>query len=282
MSIEFLRDINMKDYFNRDCSKLKNKKLYLFDMDGTVYLGDTLFDGVEELLDGIEKKGANYVFITNNASKSIVDYVKKMHRLGLKKVGEENFYTSVQASVELLKEKHRGELIYVQGTKSLIQEFVQSGLNVTTEYDENAKAVVVGFDPEFSGEKVYNTCKMLSLHDLPYYATNPDWVCPVEFGYIPDCGAMCQSIERATGKKPIFIGKPEPTMIYKAMEKFGVKKEEVVVIGDRLYTDIASGNNAGVDTVCVLSGEVTLKEVQSAKGIEKPTYLLNSVKDIEL
>ncbi|MBQ3116273.1 MAG: HAD-IIA family hydrolase [Clostridia bacterium] len=272
----------MKDCLGKTVNTLKDKKLYLFDMDGTVYLGDILFDGVEELLGGIEKKGANYVFITNNSSKSVNDYVKKMHRLGLTMVKENNFFTSSQAMVELIKEKHDKELIYVQGTKSLIQEFINEGLKVTTEYDENAKAVVVGFDPEFSGEKVYNTCKMLSLHDLPYYATNPDWVCPVEFGYIPDCGAMCQSIERATGKLPQFIGKPQPTMIYKAMEKFGATKEQTVVVGDRLYTDIASGNNAGVDTICVLSGEVTMEEVKRAQGVEKPTYLLNSVKEIEL
>ncbi len=272
----------MKDCLGKTVNTLKDKKLYLFDMDGTVYLGDILFDGVKEMLEKISSKGANYVFITNNSSKSVKDYVKKMHRLGLTMVGDNNFFTSSQAMVELIKEKHGKDLIYLQGTKSLIDEFTKEGLNITTEYNALAKAVVVGFDPEFTGEKVYNTCKMLSLHDLPYYATNPDWVCPVEFGYIPDCGAMCQSIERATGKKPVFIGKPEPTMVQKAMQIFGATKEQTVVVGDRLYTDIASGNNAGVDTVCVLSGEVTFEEVEKAVGVEKPTYLLDSVRDIEI
>ena len=122
---------------------------------------------------------------------------------------------------------------------------------------------------------------MLTKHNLPYYATNPDWVCPVEFGYIPDCGSMCQSYERATGKKPIFIGKPQPTMIYEVMKKFHAKPEETVVIGDRLYTDIASGNNAGVDTVCVLSGEVTLEEVHKAQGVERPTFLFHHVNQLK-
>ena len=178
----------------------------------------------------------------------------------------------------LLKEKHANDLIYLQGTKSLVEEYKANGLKIATDYTENAGAIVVAFDPEFTGEKVYNTSKMLTMHDLPYYATNPDWVCPVEFGYIPDCGLMCQSYERATGKRPIFIGKPQPTMIFEVMKKFGVSKEETVVIGDRLYTDIASGNNAGVDTVCVLSGEVTLAEVDEAKGVEKPTFLFECVK----
>lgn len=272
----------MKDYYGTDAARLKNKKLFLFDMDGTIYLGDKLFEGVPELLQKIENEGGRYVFITNNASKSVADYVKKLHRLGLTNVTEENFFTSAQAMLMLLKEKHEDDLIYLQGTKSLVEEYKASGLRITTEYTENAGAIVVAFDPEFTGEKVYTTCKMLTKHDLPYYATNPDWVCPVEFGYIPDCGAMCQSMERATGKKPIFIGKPQPTMIFEVMKKFNVKPEQTVVIGDRLYTDIASGNNAGVDTVCVLSGEVTLAEVNEAHGVEKPTFLFHHVKEIQL
>lgn len=270
----------MKDYFGKDASVLTKKKLFLFDMDGTVYLDETLFDGVAELLEQIEKDGGRYVFITNNASKSVKDYVAKMHRLGLKQITEKHFFTSAQATLSLLKEKHPNAKIYTQATRSLVEEYRKEGIRVVTEYTEDADVVLVGFDPEFTGEKVYDTCKMLTKHDLPYYATNPDWVCPVGFGYIPDCGSMCQSIERATGKKPIFIGKPEPTMIFAVMEKFGVKKEDTVVVGDRLYTDIASGNNAGVDTICVLSGEVGLEDIEKAEGMEIPTFVLSSVKEL--
>lgn len=270
----------MKDYFGVDADRLQRKKLYLFDMDGTVYLDETLFDGVPELLEKIEKQGGRYVFITNNASKSVKDYIAKMHRLGLRQITAEHFFTSAQATLELLKEKHDGALVYIQATKSFIDEYKKQGIQVTTEYTDKAEVILVAFDTEITAEKMYTTCKMLTKHDLPYYATNPDWVCPVEFGYIPDCGSMCQNYERATGKKPVFIGKPEPAMVYAVMKKFGVAKEDTVVIGDRLYTDIASGNNAGVDTVCVLSGEVTLPEVQASKGVEKPTFLLSSVKDL--
>lgn len=269
----------MKDYYGKDATRLKDKKLFLFDMDGTIYLGDTLFEGVKELLQKIEKDGGRYVFITNNASKSVSDYVAKLHRLGLTQVGEEHFFTSAQATLMLLKEKHANDLIYLQGTSSLVKEYKESGLRITTEYTDEAGAIVVAFDTELTSEKMYNTSKMLTKHDVPYYATNPDWVCPVEFGYIPDCGSMCQGYERATGKKPIFIGKPQPTMIFEVMKKFHVKPEDTVVFGDRLYTDIASGNNAGVDTVCVLSGEVTLQEVNEAQGVERPTFLFHHVKD---
>ncbi len=270
----------MKDYYGKDASALKNKKLFLFDMDGTVYLGDNLFEGVPELLKNIENQGGRYVFITNNASRSVKDYVAKMHRLGLTWIGEEHFFTSAQAGLMFLKEKYANDVIYVQATRSLVEEYRAAGLKITTEYSEEASIIFVAFDPEFTGEKVYTTCEMLTKRDLPYYATNPDWVCPVEFGYIPDCGAMCQSFERATGKKPVFLGKPQPTMIFEVMKKWGVAKEETVVIGDRLYTDIASGNNAGVDTVCVLSGEATESEIRVATGVEKPTFVLESVKEL--
>ena len=270
----------MKDYFGKNADCLSNKKLYLFDMDGTVYLDEDLFDGVPELLNQIEEKGGRYVFITNNASKSVKDYVAKMHRIGLPHITEEHFFTSAQAALALMREKHEQDLIYLQGTKSLVEEFQKSGLRITTEYTDEAGVILVGFDPEFTGEKVYTTCKMLTKHDLPYYATNPDWVCPVEFGYIPDCGSMCQSFERATGKKPFFIGKPEPTMVFSVMKKFGYQPQQTVVVGDRLYTDIASGNRAGVDTICVLSGEVTLSDIEKAEGMEVPTFVFNSVKDL--
>lgn len=270
----------IKDYYGKDTSKLATKKLFLFDMDGTVYLGDNLFDGVPELLKKIESSGGRFVFITNNSSKSTVDYVKKMHRLGLPDINEEHFFTSAQAAVILMKEKHSEDLIYFQGTQSFERECIEGGLLITKEFSESIGAVLVGFDPEFTGEKVITTCEVLTKLDVPYYATNPDWVCPVEFGYIPDCGSMCQSYERATGKTPTFIGKPKPTMIFKAMQKFGVSSEDTVVIGDRLYTDIASGNNAEVDTICVLSGEVKIDEIDKAQGVEKPTFVLNSVKDL--
>ena len=268
----------MKDFFGKELDALQNKKLFLFDMDGTIYLGNTLFDGVKELLDAIEKKGGRYVFITNNSSKSVVDYVQKLKRLGIERVDEENFFTSTQATAMLMKEKFGSALLYAQGTNSFVAQLKGAGLNVTTAYDEGAAAIVVGYDTELTYEKMMTTCRMLKL-DLPYYAANCDWVCPYEFGAAPDCGWMCKGYEMAMGKSPVFIGKPEPTMIEVVCKKFGVKKEETLVIGDRLYTDIASGNNAGVDTMCVLSGEVTADEVVETirstdpqKEAHKPVY----------
>ena len=267
----------IKDYFGKDCSRLANKKLYLFDMDGTIYLENSLFDGVKELLSNIELNGGKYVFITNNSSKSVIDYVQKLKKMGLD-VETENFFTSTQATIVMLKDKYPNRLIYAQGTKSFIKELKESGIIVTEEFDEKIDVVVVGFDNELTSEKLRTTCKVLTKLDVPYYATNPDWVCPVDFGFVPDCGSMCFGIEKATRKMPEFIGKPQSTMINIVCNKFGVAKEDTVVVGDRIYTDIASGVNAGVDTVMVLSGEATLNVYE--KSEIKPTFVLNSVKDM--
>ena len=269
----------MKDYFGKDASRLLKKKLYLFDMDGTIYLENRLFDGVLELFKKIKADGGRYVFITNNSSKSVKDYLKKVRKMGIE-ASDENFFTSTQAAIMLLKEKHANETIYAQGTKSFIKELKKSKLTIVTKYDPTATVVLIGNDLEVTGEKLRNTCELLTNHEVAYYGTNPDWVCPTSFGYVPDCGSMSEGIARATGKSPVFIGKPEPTMIYAAMEKFGAKKEETAVFGDRLYTDIASGINAGVDAVFVLSGEATLEDLAKATGAEVPTFVFESVKDL--
>lgn len=266
------------DLFGRDISRLKKKKLCLFDMDGTIYRDNALFDGVKEYLAFIARSGGKYVFVTNNSSRSVGDYVKKLLDMGVI-ADEENFLTSTQAAVLLFKDKFENKKIYAQGTASFIEELKTSGLNVTCDFDLNAFAILVGFDTEITGEKLRTTCKMLTVKkDIPFYATNPDWVCPVDFGYIPDCGSMCFAIGKATGRTPAFIGKPEPAMIDIAREKFGADKKDVVVFGDRLYTDIASGKNAGVDSVLVLSGEATLKDLNESDV--KPDFVLNSVYDV--
>lgn len=268
----------IKDYFGKDIKALAKKKLFLFDMDGTIYTERKLYKGVIELMQKINDMGAKYVFITNNSSKSVDDYVKNLIEIGIK-VDENNFFTSTQASVVLLKDRFEDQLIYAQGTSSFIKELKKQGLKITESYDENASAVLVGFDSELTGEKMRTTSKMLTLiKDIPYYATNPDWVCPVEFGFVPDCGSMCYGYNKATGRNPVFIGKPNPMMINLAMSKFGVTKQETLVLGDRIYTDIASGYNAGVDTVLVLSGETNIEDYH--KSDIKSTYVLKEVNEL--
>lgn len=265
------------DYFGREVKELRSKRLFLFDMDGTIYNEETVFDGTQQILEYIESTGGKYIFITNNSSKSVVDYVEKIKRLGIRGE-EENFFTSTQATIIYLKKNYPGAKIYCQGTKSLVKELNDAGLDVTEEVEDTIDVVLAGFDTELTGQKLRNTCEILSTRDVAYIATNPDLCCPVNFGFVPDCGSICHIVETATGKRPVYIGKPEPAMINLAREKWGYSAEETLIIGDRLYTDIAAGLNAGVTSVCVLSGEATVDDILN--GEIKPTYTFQSVKEL--
>lgn len=266
----------MLDYTGKSANKLKEKTLYLLDMDGTIYNENEIFDGTLEFLEEIEKRGGQYVFITNNSSKSVEDYVQKVRAMGIK-AEYENFYTSGQATAMYLKENYPNQAVYCMGTKSLIKELREAGIEVVTEVDERASVVLLGFDTENTSEKIRNTCIMLG-RDVAYLATNPDLVCPVSFGYIPDCGSMSIMLKNATGKEPFFIGKPEPIMVNCVLKKLNCKREDAVIVGDRLYTDIKTGANAQVDTICVLSGEASMEDI--LQGEVEPTYIFKSVKEI--
>jgi len=264
-----------KDYFGEEAD-LAGKKLWLFDMDGTIYEEDRLFDGVLDFLKGITDSGGRYVFITNNSSKSVTDYIEKVNRMGIT-ADADNFFTSAQATILWMQKNLPGGRVYCQGTKSLVAELREAGISVTEEV-EPVDAVVIGFDMELTMEKLRKTCQILTEQEVTYIATNPDLACPVSFGFVPDCGSICQMIKNATGKYPEFIGKPEPTMVNIVREKFGYSREETVVVGDRLYTDIATGLNAGVTSICVLTGEATVEDIE--KGKIKPTLTFESVKSI--
>ncbi|MBO6047080.1 MAG: HAD-IIA family hydrolase [Erysipelotrichaceae bacterium] len=265
----------MKDYYGKE-AYLSNKKLWLLDMDGTIYEEERIFDGTLNFLDTIKKQGGDYVFITNNSSKSVVDYVDKVRRMGID-ADETNFFTSAQATILYLKQNHPGAKVYCEGTRSLVKELIAAGIDITEEV-EPVDVVLIGFDMELTSQKLRNTCEILSTQDPVYIATNPDWVYPVSFGFVPDCGSICTMIKNATKKWPTYIGKPEPTMVNIVREKYGVSADETVVVGDRLYTDIAAGLNAGVTAICVLSGECTVDDIEN--GEVKPTYTFDSVTEI--
>jgi HAD superfamily hydrolase (TIGR01457 family) len=256
---------------------LRCKKLYLFDMDGTLYLGNRLYDFTLELLDTLKKTGRKYLFMTNNSSKSVEDYVKKLEKLGIYATREE-FMTSSQATAFYLHKHHEGKKLYVCGTESLKQELRMEGFAVTTDISE-VECIVMGFDTELTFQKLHDVSfLLLTRPELPYIATNPDYVCPTEFGSVPDCGSVCDMIFNATGKRPVVIGKPAPLMPQLAMEKLGMTKEETCVVGDRIYTDVKSGLNAGVTGILVLSGETTREILQ--KSEDKPHLVLENAGEI--
>lgn len=264
------------DYFGKE-TDLSGKKLWLFDMDGTIYEEDRLFDGTVDLLRTITGLGGRYVFITNNSSKSVDDYIAKVQKMGIP-AGREHFFTSAQATVLWLKKRMPSARVYCQGTKSLVRELAESGIDVT-EQVEPVDVVLIGFDMELTMEKLRRTCQILTEQDVTYIATNPDLVCPVSFGFVPDCGSMSVMIRNATKKTPVFIGKPEPTMVRIVCEKYMAKPDETVIIGDRLYTDIATGINAGITTICVLTGEATVDDI--VNGDIKPPLTFRSVREID-
>ncbi len=250
--------------------QLKNIRLFLLDMDGTLYLGDRLFKYTPSFLNAIREQGKRYLFITNNSSKSVSAYVEKLECLGISSC-EEDFLTSSQATAYYLHHHHEGARLFVCGTRSFKEELQREGFTIVSTADE-ADCIVMGFDTELTFDKLEQVCRALSTRDIPYIATNPDLVCPTEFGSVPDCGSVCEMIYNATNKRPLVIGKPSPLMIELAMQKYNVSPEETAVIGDRIYTDIKSGLNAGVLSILVMSGETT-PEILAASH-DKPDLIL--------
>lgn len=255
--------------------ELEAVKLFLLDMDGTIYLDDELFDGTVEFLDYVRRRGGKYIFLTNNSSKGVECYVEKLEKLGIK-ASRNDFLTSVDATALKLKEKGYKK-IYVLGTASFKKQLSSEGLPITDELCDGIDCLCMGFDTELTFKKLEDACILLNRR-LDYIATNPDWVCPTAYGYVPDCGSVVDMLYNATKRRPEFIGKPEPEMAYLAMEKYGFKKTETAVVGDRLYTDIACGKNAGICTVFVLSGEGTREDIQKY-GIT-PDYIFDNISEL--
>ena len=240
--------------------KLRDKRLFLLDMDGTIYIGDRLFDGVPEFLRHVRAMGGRYLFLTNNSSRGVEGYMEKLRRMGIETT-RDDYLTSVDATVRYLRETLPGKTCYVFGTDSFLAQLDGAGIPVTRDR-EQAELRLCGFDTELTFQKLEDACILLN-RGVPFVATNPDWVCPTWYGSVPDCGSVCRMLTTATGREPTVIGKPRPQMALLAMERTGFSPEQTVLLGDRLYTDIACGVNAGIDTVFVLSGEGTMADIDT-------------------
>lgn len=255
---------------------LLRKKLYLLDMDGTLYLGEELFDGTLDFLDTLCQHGAIVRYLTNNSSRSAVDYVKKLERLSIPSKPSD-FLTSVDASIDVIHREYQDAVLYVCGTESLKTQLREAGICVVDKPSADVTCLLCGFDTELTFQKLEEACRLLG-RGVDYIATNPDWVCPTEYGFVPDCGSVCDMLWRATGRRPRVIGKPQPDMVQLAMADCGISADETILIGDRLYTDIQAGVNAGVDTVLVLSGESTMETVEESEV--KPTAIMEDVREL--
>lgn len=258
-------------------NEMKDKKLFLLDIDGTVACDSSLYEGSQLFFDEVLKQGGKYIFITNNSTKSIKDYVDKFTKMGVK-VDESNFITSSYATARYLKAEYDNNKIFVVGTESFVKELKDFGLQVTEEIEDNIVAAVVGFDNELRYQKIHNICELLQTRDIEFIGTNPDLVCPVGFGFIPDCGSICNMIAEAVHQTPLYVGKPNPMIVDMCLEEAGFSKEETVVIGDRLYTDIACGINGEVDSVVVFTGEAKAADLTTTEF--PPTYFCDNIMDV--
>ena len=257
---------------------LKDKRLFLLDIDGTVCIGERLISGTKQFLEAVKESGGQFVFITNNSTRGIDDYIRSFQKLGIA-TDYTNFITASYATVQYLKKHYEGKLIYVIGTKSLMRELKRNGIRVTVDcQDPEIACVLVSYDNQLTYEKIMDTCQILSTREVGYIATNLDYVCPIEFGYVPDCGAICQMLEHAVKRTPQYMGKPGTAMVESALKLNHYPKEKTLIVGDRLYTDILCGYSAGVETALVLTGEATKEEAE--KYQYGPDYIFASVEEL--
>lgn len=250
-------------------------------MDGTIYNEDTLISGALEFFELLKEQGKDYVFMTNNSSKGKASYVEKLNRLGIQAT-ERNIASSVNATVMYLNEHKPKAKLYLVGTESLKQELTEEGFEIApTDYrGSDIDYVLLGFDTELNYEKVRGASYYVS-RDYPYIATNCDLKCPVlDNKFVPDCGAIAKMIELATDRQPLFLGKPEHTMVEAVSKEWNTPIDKIACVGDRLYTDIAVGINAGATSICVLTGEATKEEISTSEF--KPDYVFDTINELYL
>ncbi|MFD1629899.1 HAD-IIA family hydrolase [Pseudopedobacter beijingensis] len=262
-----------------DC--LRNIKHIALDMDGTIYNGSTLFPFTIPFLRNLKEMGISYSFLTNNPSKSTDDYLLHLSKMGIT-ADREEMYTSAQATIEYIKTNMpQTKRLFLLGTPSMISEFEQAGF-ISTADDEHdvPDAVVVAFDMSLTYSRLCRASWWVS-QKIPYIATNPDRVCPTDKNIIlVDCGAIYTCIEYATGRLPdIVIGKPNPGMLQGILSRYQLDPSEVLMVGDRIYTDVKMALNAGAIGALVLSGETTMEIVAQAEDV--PHIIARDLAELE-
>ncbi len=252
MPIDFCNELKIRE-------KLEQIDCFMLDLDGTVYLGDHLYPWSLGFLDRLKELKKNFIFVTNNSSRKGAYYVAKLTRMGVSLQAEQVF-TSAEATRYFLKSNYSSRHIYLLGTPDLEEEFCEDGFHLTS---TDPAAVVLGFDQTLTYDKLRVACALLR-QGIPFIATHPDFNCPTPEGPIPDCGAMIAAITASTGVSPKIIGKPYPEMVEALCSKFGLQRKNIAMIGDRLYTDIAMGQQSGITSILVLSGETQLEDVKDS------------------
>ena len=257
--------------------RLLQIKHVALDMDGTIYLSDTLFPYTIPFLKGLESAGIGYSFLTNNPSRSRRAYLDKLTGMGIP-ADPENMYTTIEATIDYVKTNLPDvRKLFILGTPSMISEFESAGFQSV--YDD-PEAVIAAFDRTLVYDRLCKAAWWISK-GLPYIATNPDLVCPTDQETIlVDCGSICAALEQATGRRPdIVLGKPDPQILYTIAHDKGILPSEIAMIGDRMYTDIASGLNAGALSVLVLTGETTLANLSTLAADIRPDLVCRDLEE---
>ena len=252
---------------------VKDVKLFVLDMDGTFYLGDQLIEGSLEFLQRVKETGRRFVFFTNNSSRIPSVYQQKLARMGCN-VEQREVITSGEVTIAYLRTHYPGKRVYLVGTPLLTESFREAGICLV---EEAPDLVVVGFDMTLTYEKLERACTFIR-NGAVFLATHLDINCPTEDGFIPDCGAMCALITKSTGVEPRYLGKPFAETVEMVLELTGSRREEIAFVGDRLYTDVATGVKNGAKGFLVLTGEATLADVET--GEVQPTCIYDSLFDI--
>jgi NagD protein len=259
-------------------SKIKHLAL---DLDGTLYLGGTLFEWTKPLLARLRDLGIGRTFFTNNSSRSTRQYVEKLNRLGID-AAERDIFSSTHCTLDYLREKHpNAKRVFILGTPALREEFAENGYKLVREAasGDEPELVIVGFDTTLSYDRVCRAAWWISKNK-PFIATHPDRICPTdEPTVLPDCAAICAMLTSATGRKPdAVLGKPDPRMLRGVLQRHNLRADELAVVGDRIYTDMAMARAAGAIGVLVLSGESTREDAADADP--RPDMVINHVGEL--
>ncbi|HOB85245.1 MAG TPA: HAD-IIA family hydrolase [Bacteroidales bacterium] len=253
--------------------KIKSKSGFIIDMDGVIYHGNRLLPGVTEFVSWMERSGKRYLFLTNASERTPKELHEKLKRLGIE-VGEDHFYTSALATASFLASQKPDGSAYIIGDAGLIHALYSVGYTIN---NVNPDYVVVGDTHGYTFEKIELAVNLV-IKGARLIGTNPDTSGPVETGITPSTKALVAPIEIASGKKAYFVGKPNPLMMRSALRKLEIKREDAIVIGDRMDTDIRCGLESEIDTLLVLSGITSNEDID--KFPYRPKYVLDGVADL--
>lgn len=253
--------------YNAGKKPLASLKCFVFDLDGTIYLSSRFTPGATEFLRFLRGRGVRTMFFTNNSSRNSAFYVEKLRRMGYMEAAAEDMATSTDVLTEFIRTKRAGKSVFPVGTEFFVRDFEQAGIPIS---DHAPDIVAVGLDSGFDYRKAAEACNFLR-GGAEFFAANDDLVCPVENGFVPDCGSICAMLSAASGKKPRFFGKPEAASVDFLIAKTGLAANEIAFVGDRLYTDIALGRRGGMAPVLFLTGEARPEDVLSSDI--RPDYI---------